>query len=124
VFKFFMTGALVTLAMSIHTSGQGVKREVTKPTGYSLNDSIKGVKSIRPKQGFVPDETTALKIAEAVLLPVYGEKQIATERPLNATLTGDVWTVHGTIPITSMGGTAIVKISKRTGAILFMHHQQ
>ena len=26
-----------------------------------------------PKNGFVPDEKTAIKIAEAVLFPIYGE---------------------------------------------------
>jgi hypothetical protein len=28
----------------------------------------------RPKEGYVPDSTTAVKIAEAVLVPVYGKK--------------------------------------------------
>jgi len=37
--------------------------------------------SVRPKDGFVPDAKTAEKIAEAVLIPVYGEEQISRERP-------------------------------------------
>jgi hypothetical protein len=33
------------------------------------------------KSGFVPDATTATKIAEAVLVPLNGQKKIASERP-------------------------------------------
>jgi hypothetical protein len=39
-----------------------------------------------PNAGFVPDEAAALKIAEAVLTPVYGEAVIRSERPLKAAL--------------------------------------
>jgi len=37
--------------------------------------------SVRPTGGFVPHAKTAEKIAEAVLIPVYGEEQISRERP-------------------------------------------
>ncbi len=33
----------------------------------------------RPKEGYVPDAATAVRIADAVLAPVYGEKQIESE---------------------------------------------
>jgi hypothetical protein len=42
--------------------------------------------SYKPKVGYVPDATTATRIAEAVLIPVYGKKQIESERPFTATL--------------------------------------
>lgn len=51
----------------------------------------------RPKSGYVPDKETAVKIAEAVLIPVYGEKKIVDERPFHADREGDVWTVYGTL---------------------------
>jgi len=35
---------------------------------------------------YVRDAATTVKIAEAVLIPVYSEKQIASERPFRATL--------------------------------------
>ena len=34
------------------------------------------------KNGYVPNAETAVKIAEAVLIPIYGEKQVVAERPL------------------------------------------
>jgi hypothetical protein len=79
----------------------------------------------------VPDSKTAVKIAEAVLIPVYGEKQIDSERPLHAKLKDNVWTVSGTLrcpdgrggTTTSCdGGTAEVKIAKDDGRILSMIH--
>jgi hypothetical protein len=84
-----------------------------------------------PKSGFVPDANTAIKIAEAVLIPVYGEKHVESERPFKAVLENDVWTVDGTLRCpdgkggtTTMcvGGTAEVKLSKADGRILRMVH--
>ncbi|HMK23755.1 MAG TPA: NTF2 fold immunity protein [Terriglobales bacterium] len=85
-----------------------------------------------PTGGYVPSEAVAEKIAEAVLFPVYGEKQIASERPFHAILQGDVWTVRGTLYCPDgkggtttnncVGGTAVVKLSKIDARILFMMH--
>lgn len=47
---------------------------------------------------FVPDSATAIKVAEAVWLPIYGES-IYKEKPYNAKLVGDsVWYVYGYLP--------------------------
>ena len=56
------------------------------------------MRSIRPKAGFVSDEVTAIKIAEAVAIAQWGEKQIFTERPFKARLREGIWTVRGTLP--------------------------
>jgi hypothetical protein len=84
----------------------------------------------------VPDKATAIKIADAILAKMYGEKTIRRERPLVATLEGDVWTVQGTFkppvpPGTSKnnlasldakGGVALIEISKSKGCILRVTH--
>ncbi len=85
----------------------------------------------KPKGGFVPDSKTAVAVAEAVLIPVYGKEQIVSERPFTATLKQDVWTVGGTLNCFDAkgvktedcdGGVAVVKISKNDGRILYMLH--
>jgi NTF2 fold immunity protein of polymorphic toxin system component len=85
----------------------------------------------KPKSGFVPDSTTAVKIAEAVLIPVYGPKQIESERPFVARLKDGVWIVDGTLhcpgekgenTTSCDGGTAEVRIAKDDGRVLFMIH--
>jgi NTF2 fold immunity protein len=78
--------------------------------------------SYRPKNGFVPDEKTAIRIAEAVLTAIYGEKQIKSEEPFSAKLRNGVWTVEGTIAAGVEGGTAIIKISKANGTIISVTH--
>jgi hypothetical protein len=84
-----------------------------------------------PKDGFVPDSETAVKIAEAVLVPVYGREKIESERPFKATLERGIWTVTGTLHCPDSrggmtkdcdGGTAEVKLSKANARVLKMIH--
>ena len=75
-----------------------------------------------PPKGFIPDEATAVRVAEALLVPVYGAQNIANERPLTAKLEGDVWIVTGSVPPGRVGGAATVKIAKRDGRVLYMMH--
>ena len=83
------------------------------------------------KRDYVPDEKTAVAIAEAVLIPVFGEEKIFSERPFKAKLDGEIWTVSGTLHCADgqggtttdcVGGTAEVRLSKRDGRILRMMH--
>ncbi len=94
--------------------------------------AISATAQYKPDKGFVPDKATAIRIAEAVLTPAYGERVVLSERPYSAKLEKGVWTVTGTLwcvgakgrPIkgTCEGGTAEVKISKSDGRILSMIH--
>lgn len=77
-----------------------------------------------PKDGYVPDEQTAITIAVAVWTPIYGKEQIDNEKPYRAVLKDGVWTVTGALPTGSNGGTAIAKISKKDGRILKVNHEQ
>ena len=77
---------------------------------------------LRPKDGFVPNEQTAERIAEAVLIPIYGEAEVRSERPFKAILANGIWTVRGTLPPNSLGGTGVVRLAKSDGRILFMIH--
>ena len=75
-----------------------------------------------PKNGYVPDAKTAIAIAEAVLSPIYEEKQIQSERPFHAVLKNGVWIVSGSLPEGYEGGVAEIRIDKRTGRILSHIH--
>jgi len=84
-----------------------------------------GIKGYVPPNGFIADQQTALKVADAILVGVYGEKQIATERPLKvAPVKHDVWLVWGTVPKNLVGGAAVIKLSKKSGRVLFLTHAQ
>ena len=83
-----------------------------------------------PENGFVADADVARVVAEAVLTPVYGEEIVRSERPFTAVLKGGVWLVKGTVPCVGPrgaicpGGASEVWISKKTGQILYMTHDQ
>jgi hypothetical protein len=73
--------------------------------------------------GYVPDETTAIKIAEAIWLPIYGE-EIYNYKPFKAELLDKkVWRVSGTVH-TQLGGSPIAEIEKSDCKILKVIHEK
>lgn len=76
-----------------------------------------------PREGLVPDAATAVRIAEAVWLPIYG-KRIYEKRPFVATLQGDVWVVTGTLPKDTLGGVPEAHIAKQDARVLKVIHGQ
>ena len=75
-----------------------------------------------PEAGFVPDANTAIMIAEAVWLPIYG-KAVLTKKPFEARLIdGGVWVVEGSLPKGMEGGVPYIEISKLDGRILEVTH--
>lgn len=90
------------------------------PKGKS--EYIDGVHHFVPTDGFVPDARTAERIAEAVLLPIYGQQTINEQRPLVAELRKDAWVVTGTLKDQHLGGVAIVELAKADGRILRVSH--
>jgi hypothetical protein len=113
--RFF--GCFILLVTMFHTAD-----------GRSGANTAKGYV---PPEGFVPTAETAIAVAEAILKPVYGKDQIESEHPFKAVLSGNVWVVTGSVPCHNPppgaecpGGAAEVRISKRTGQILFMTHYQ
>jgi hypothetical protein len=110
---FLLSSMLVFVIVSLAAQDRATQRQT---------------KGNSPARGYVPDAVTAVKIAEAVLVPVYGEERIRSEEPFNANLEGDIWTVSGTLYCLDgkvgmcPGGTATVKISRNDAQILFMIH--
>lgn len=79
-----------------------------------------------PEIGYVPDAETAVKIAEAVLIPIYGQDNIASQRPFIAELRDGVWMVSGTLHCPEgsrcLGGVALIEIEKDDGTIVRVSH--
>ncbi|HEY0721876.1 MAG TPA: NTF2 fold immunity protein [Gammaproteobacteria bacterium] len=78
--------------------------------------------SYKPKNGFIPDEETAIAVAVAVWKPIYGVAQIKHESPFVAKLKDGVWYVSGSLPEGWAGGVAEAEISKADGTILRISH--
>lgn len=89
---------------------------VTTPKSFNL------VKQEQPRD-LVPDKETAIRIAIAVWLPIYG-KDIKREKPYVATLgENGVWEVKGTLSKKwKYGGVAYAYIQKSDGRVLKVIH--
>ncbi|MGC4040328.1 MAG: YbbC/YhhH family protein [Flavobacterium sp.] len=73
-------------------------------------------------RNFVPNKETAIKVAEAILVPIYGEN-ILSYRPFSAELLNNkVWIVKGTLNPDDIGGVPIVKVQKADCKILEVTH--
>ena len=66
----------------------------------------------------IPDETTAIRIAEAIVASTYDAKTMEGERPYKANLSEGVWHVWGTVPKDAFGETLFVDINQKDGCIL------
>ncbi len=80
--------------------------------------------NVKLQEGYVPNEETAIKIAIAVWNPIYGEKQIESEKPYSAVLKDGIWFVSGSLPKGWLGGVAEVEIIKENGKIIRISHGQ
>lgn len=79
--------------------------------------------SERPKNGFVPDASTATIIGEAVARALYGEDVARRQKPFRSRLHGGVWTVMGSMkPAGAYGGVAVIQLRKDDGRIVFAAH--
>jgi len=104
-----MKRAHYILAISIFIAGLASAEE-TKKHNYI------------PGAGYVPDSETAIRIAEAVWLPIYGES-IKEKEPFTATLKEGIWIVRGTLPKEyDVGGVPVAEISKENGQIIRVSH--
>lgn len=78
--------------------------------------------NVKPQEGYVPDEETAIAIAVAVWRPIYGKKEIEKQKPYNAILKDGIWFVSGSLPKDWLGGVAEAEILKENGKIIRISH--
>jgi hypothetical protein len=71
----------------------------------------------------VPNEVVAIQIAEAVLIPIYGE-DVLLNRPFEVIYDKSMksWIVIGTLPEGYLGGVSEVVIKKKDGKIMKISH--
>ncbi len=95
-------------------------KQVTIQTGMQC--VITSTSSAR--HGDVPDEETAVAVAEESLLQLYGQEHVRKFQPYHAKLDDGVWTTYGTLKPGSRGGTPQLRMSKEDGRILEIWHSQ
>lgn len=93
----------------------------------SFGAIVASAESRLPEKGVLPNEESAIKVAETILVNVYGEK-VLDERPFRAKLEGDFWVISGTFhcPESSgcKGGVAHIEINKKDGKVKSVIHDK
>ncbi len=72
-------------------------------------------------QGYVPDSTTAVQIAQIIFVRVYGE-QVLKKRSFIVILKKGIWTVNGSLDKGVDGGVPHIEIQKSDGKIICLTH--
>ena len=78
--------------------------------------------------GLVPDEETAIAVAEAILFRIYGKENIRSQRPYKVTLTDGEWYLFGSLPETEsadapvFGGVFRIVISQNDACARSVGH--
>ena len=76
----------------------------------------------KPQAGYVPDEKTAIAIAVAVWVPIYGDEQIQKQKPYKAELIDGIWYVSGSLKDGWRGGVAEAEIVKDDARVIRVTH--
>jgi hypothetical protein len=89
----------------------------------AMGDESEPRHNYMPQAGYVPDEKTAIAIAVAVWVPIYGEKQIKNQKPYKAELRDGIWYVSGSFKNDGWsGGVAEAEIVKDDARVIRVTH--
>jgi len=73
-------------------------------------------------QGYVPDSTTAVQLAQIFFVRIYGKKVLKKKPFVPALKDGKIWMVDGTLEKGMDGGVPHIEIQKSDGKILALYH--
>ncbi len=129
--KLMLTVVISLIATGHNQTSSGFHRQALREPGTVDSDiptdmvaASSGQSNYKPKNGYVPNKQTAIAIAVAVWIPIYGRATIESEKPYQATLKNGVWSVTGSLPEGYVGGVAEASISKDRGCILRVIHSK
>ena len=119
---------LFAMSCTNSTSKVGEDQQSSQQIEYVMNDSLStdfytDMKSYVPAEGFIPTADIAVKIAECVLLEIYGKESIEKEKPFSVNLVNGIWVIEGHIPngndsALTFCGQSYVEIRKSNGEII------
>jgi len=102
---------------------KAIEIEYIRDRSLSINDNI-NYDGYIPEEGFVSTPEIAIKIAESILIPIYGKEKIEEQKPFLINLENDIWIIEGNSHEIIEGGTAYIEIDKISGKILKVFHSK
>ena len=98
--------------------------QIYDDNGKLMKDEDLKISPFLPKNGVVKDYKTAMKLAEIIWYPLYGDI-IYTEQPFNTILVKDsIWIVTGTLTDNRTGSPSYIEIRKFDGKVLTVTHEK
>jgi NTF2 fold immunity protein len=96
---------------------EAVRKEYEKSLADSTSHNM-----VDNKLDIVKDEATAIKIAEAILVNIYGQECLDRERPYEIYRFDRHWVLRGTMA-EELGGTFLIIIDAKTAEVLRITHE-
>lgn len=82
------------------------------------------VGALPPGRDVLDSAGAATGVGRAYLTARYGADLVRAQEPLHATLADGVWSVDGTLPAGTLGGTARIALCRHNGAVLSVFRTQ
>lgn len=74
------------------------------------------------QSGFIPDESTAVRVCMPILQKIYGN-DVLEDMPISICLSSNgIWKLHGHVKYGSNGGSFYMEIDKKSGKVLKVLH--
>jgi hypothetical protein len=139
IIKYFIgvvIGILVGFWLHVNVSQKedSVEKYIYKGNVYKKNDlsferDIIYADHVDPygvydkKDGVVPNPQIAADLAEIILFPIYGKREIVKQRPYCVELLNNrIWVISGSLSPKSEGGCFTIFVEKQNGKILLISH--
>lgn len=70
----------------------------------------------------IPDEATAIAVAEPILFKIYGRDQIIGEKPYTISSVDGYWMLSGSLAKGYLGGVFFIILSAKDGRVIKLTH--
>lgn len=70
----------------------------------------------------ISNSKTAVSVAESILFPIYGKKNIIDQRPYKVNKIDGYWVINGTLSQNKLGGTFLIILNSKDGKVIKLSH--
>ena len=114
---------LVCLLLPLTSYGQAVKGRSMVGEAYAREQVRQAVRGpVDVATAILPNKQVAIAVAESILFPAYGQRNIVNERPYEVYRINGCWYISGTLPAGYDGGTFEIVLKAADGQVLRLTH--
>ncbi|RKR05201.1 NTF2 fold immunity protein of polymorphic toxin system component [Flavobacterium sp. 90] len=119
---FFLSLLLVTLGSCAQNKRLVLGKENAKEELKIALSKKSQHNVIDYKELIIKDSVTAIKVAEPILIDIYGKENIEKQKPYETYLLENYWVISGTLPADYSGGTFLIIIDARNSQVIKITH--